>query len=103
MTHIFCTENAGPPIKGYSPEIIVHPILISKNDTKPEQYIKKRQESIEYIKTWVDALHGFTIGPGLGRDDYMCDYIPEIIKSIKKQIILLDADGIWYLSNGCKE
>lgn len=27
LSHIFCTKDAAPVIKGYSPELIVHPIL----------------------------------------------------------------------------
>jgi len=34
LSHIFCTKNAGIPIKSYSPEVIVHSYLISLDDTK---------------------------------------------------------------------
>ena len=27
LSHVFCTKDAAPVIKGYSPELIVHPIL----------------------------------------------------------------------------
>lgn len=27
LSHVFCTKDAAPIIKGYSPELIVHPIL----------------------------------------------------------------------------
>lgn len=32
LSHIFCTYNAGIPIKSYTPEIIVHPILKASNE-----------------------------------------------------------------------
>ena len=27
LSHVFCTKDAAPVIKGYSPELIVHPLL----------------------------------------------------------------------------
>lgn len=30
LVHVFCDESAGAIIKGYSPELIVHPILYSE-------------------------------------------------------------------------
>lgn len=27
LSHVFCTKDAAPVIKGYSPELIVHPVL----------------------------------------------------------------------------
>ena len=27
LSHVFCTKDAAPVIKSYSPELIVHPIL----------------------------------------------------------------------------
>lgn len=27
ISHVFCTEGAATPIKSYSPELIVHPVL----------------------------------------------------------------------------
>lgn len=46
-------------------------------------------------------MHAFVIGPGIGRDDNITNYVPEIIEIIKNnQIIVLDADGLWFLSHG---
>jgi ATP-dependent NAD(P)H-hydrate dehydratase len=27
LSHVFCTKDAAPVIKSYSPELIVHPVL----------------------------------------------------------------------------
>lgn len=27
LSHVFCTQEAAPVIKAYSPELIVHPVL----------------------------------------------------------------------------
>jgi ATP-dependent NAD(P)H-hydrate dehydratase len=32
LAHVFCTESAGIPIKCYSPEVIVHPVLKASNE-----------------------------------------------------------------------
>ena len=29
LVHVFCTRNAAVPIKSFSPDLIVHPILVS--------------------------------------------------------------------------
>ncbi len=34
LTHIFCTINAAIPIKSYSPECIVHPLLDTSEEKK---------------------------------------------------------------------
>ncbi len=35
MAHIFCTKSAGIPIKSYSPEVVVHPKLLDKENLIP--------------------------------------------------------------------
>jgi NAD(P)H-hydrate repair Nnr-like enzyme with NAD(P)H-hydrate dehydratase domain len=44
-------------------------------------------------------VHCWVIGPGLGRDPYMHEFFPLLIKNIAKdKIIIFDADGIYYLA-----
>ena len=38
LGHIFCTKKAGNPIKSYSPEMIVHPYLVSLEDCTIQEY-----------------------------------------------------------------
>lgn len=52
---------------------------------------------------WVNALHGFVLGTGLGRDKYIEEYICELLNLMDKQIIVIDGDGLWYLRTKCKE
>ena len=35
LSHVFCDRTAGGPIKSYSPELIVHPLLASGDDEVP--------------------------------------------------------------------
>ncbi|EGR29966.1 hypothetical protein IMG5_145150 [Ichthyophthirius multifiliis] len=100
QAHIFCTKQAAIPIKSYSPEIITHPYLHALNEQEETDifYQKKLKETVNKITQHQENLDSFVIGPGLGRDQWISEYLGEIIENIKKQqIIVLDADGIWYL------
>ena len=35
LSHVFCSGNAAPVIKGYSPELLVHPYLRESTEFKP--------------------------------------------------------------------
>ena len=66
LSHIFCPEEASTPIKSYSPELMVHPVL---NDT--DSLIK-----------WFDACTSMVIGPGLGRDEKLAQGLEKILYTI---------------------
>lgn len=54
LVFVFCTASAAIPIKSYSPELIVIPILDSSDvDTSLPRYLQ--------------GLHALVIGPGLGK------------------------------------
>ncbi|XP_055492595.1 ATP-dependent (S)-NAD(P)H-hydrate dehydratase isoform X2 [Leucoraja erinacea] len=56
LVHVFCTTDAAPIIKSYSPNLIVHPVL-------------DKNTAVDEIVRWFPALHAMVIGPGLGRDE----------------------------------
>lgn len=87
LSHVFCTKDAAPVIKSYSPELIVHPVLDSPN-------------AVEEIEKWLPRLHSLVVGPGLGRDDNILKTAKEIItKSKAKDIpVVIDADGLWLIT-----
>ncbi len=88
---MFCTKDAGIPIKAYSPELIVHPSLPTQIDIDKDIRLNK-------IKTWLKSMHGFVIGPGLGREEFLGDFLYDLLTTtIEKQITVLDADGLWHL------
>lgn len=35
LSHVFCSGDAAPVIKGYSPELLVHPYLRESTEFKP--------------------------------------------------------------------
>jgi len=87
LVHVFCEKGAGAVIKGYSPELIVHPVL----DT---------EYGIEEIDQWLPRLHVVVLGPGLGRNQSMLGRISLIMDKAKNMNIpiVLDADGLWHLA-----
>jgi len=88
LVHVFCEKAAGSVIKGYSPELIVHPIL----DT---------EYGIEEIDQWLPRLHVVVLGPGLGRNQSMLGRISIIMEKAKARNIpiVVDADGLWHLAS----
>jgi ATP-dependent NAD(P)H-hydrate dehydratase len=66
MAHIFCSVQSGIPIKSYSPEPIVHPLLLSSEEGTYNADDLNR--TTDAILKWVPTLHSFVIGSGLGRD-----------------------------------
>lgn len=87
LVHVFCEKAAGGVIKGYSPELIVHPVL----DT---------EYGIEEIDQWLPRLHVVVLGPGLGRNQSMLGRISIIMERARARNIpmVVDADGLWHLA-----
>lgn len=87
LVRVFCMREAGPVIKSYSPELMVHPYL-------------DRENPVELIDPWLDRSHVILIGCGLGRDDHILETIGKIIQKCKekRKPLVVDADGLYYLS-----
>ncbi|XP_028044643.1 ATP-dependent (S)-NAD(P)H-hydrate dehydratase [Monomorium pharaonis] len=84
LVHVFCAKDASIPIKSFSPEPIVHPVLDQEN-------------AIQQIKPWLDRLHVILIGPGLGRDEKIFQTIVELITICRetRKPLVIDADGLF--------
>ncbi|GJQ15795.1 hypothetical protein GpartN1_g7586.t1 [Galdieria partita] len=99
MAHVFCEDSAAIPIKTYSPELIVHPIL-----TTFPKLDKTVEETAEYIASrvteWLSSLHCVVIGPGLGRNTLILETVAHIIEEVTKRRIplVIDADGLYLVS-----
>ncbi|KAF5302005.1 hypothetical protein FQR65_LT08670 [Abscondita terminalis] len=72
LVHVFCAKEAGPVIKSYSPELIVHALLDDKE----------------------------AVRPGLGREPSTFSVIAEIIKLCRdsKKPLIIDADGLFLVT-----
>lgn len=87
LSHVFCTQEAAPVIKAYSPELIVHPILDGP-------------EAVRDVEQWLPRLHALVVGPGLGRDDALLENVKGILEASKARGIpvVIDADGLWLIA-----
>jgi ATP-dependent NAD(P)H-hydrate dehydratase len=88
LCHIICTQDAAIPIKCYSPELIVHPLLSTSDD------------AIRRICTLLMRLDVLVVGPGLGREPAVLALTKDIIRSAKAMQLplLLDGDALFLLS-----
>lgn len=85
--HVFCCKDAAIPIKSYSPELMVHPVLDDEN-------------AIELIQAWLERLHVLIIGPGLGRDPKILATVAKLLgvcRELKKPLVI-DADGLFLVA-----
>lgn len=82
LVHVFCVEDAAPVIKSYSPELIVHPVLDTEN-------------ALEKIESYLERIHVFIIGPGLGTDPRVLETTKQLLALFRanKKPVVLDADG----------
>lgn len=88
LVHIFCEKDAGPVLRSYSPELIVHPVL-------------DQEYGMEEIQHWLPRLHCVVLGPGLGRNQSMAGRLCIILEKVKALDlpIVLDGDGLWHLAS----
>ena len=94
MAHIFCTKDAAIPIKSYSPDLMVHPLLPQINDTEQSEDPK---DPYKKLKEWLPRMSGIVVGPGLGRD-FNPELFQVLIDTLKNQVIVGDADFFWMLT-----
>ncbi|SCU88096.1 LADA_0E08174g1_1 [Lachancea dasiensis] len=96
LTHVLCELNAAPVIKGYTPNLMVHPYLRQAGSDGPP--------SMDKIRGLLDRMHVCVVGPGLGRDRQMLDSVVEILEYLttahKGEVpVVLDADGLFLISD----
>lgn len=83
LVHVFCAKAAAQPIKSYSPDLIVHPVL-------------DRPDAVAEISKWLDRLHLLVIGPGLSQDAVVMANVRALLATdaIKDKGLVIDADGL---------
>ncbi|KAF8448915.1 Ribokinase-like protein [Boletus edulis BED1] len=88
LSHVICAPTAGQAIKSYSPDLIVHPILL---EDAPQDKVKNELDSI------LARLHVLVLGPGLGREPYMQHYARTALTLARSRamFVVLDADALW--------
>ena len=105
---IICAKEAGIPIKCYSPELIVYPVIElgeeelvlpssftpSADTTMTNALCDKNERKIKAILSRIDSL---VIGPGAGRNPVMLSTMQHIIQyAVESRIpLVIDGDGLW--------
>jgi len=60
LVHVFCAKNAAIPIKSFSPDLIVHPILVSSNELIDFVFLKICfffRIQYRLPMTWINGYH----------------------------------------------
>lgn len=105
LSHVFCTRDAAPVIKSYSPELIVHPILeesysirwsvgaisvvcfccifyVIESILAASGVIRDEEKNhisgkvLAEIDKWLERFDCLVVGPGLGRDPFLLVCFP---------------------------
>lgn len=92
LVHVFTHPDASSVIKGYCPELVVHPLLSASHQDEVEDSALK-------ISKFFSRLDVLVIGPGLGRDELQLSLTARIIELAKKESIpmVLDADALYLI------
>ncbi|KAL5541642.1 hypothetical protein UlMin_009352 [Ulmus minor] len=101
LSHVFCTKDAAPVIKSYSPEIIVHPILEESYSVRDEDRNSILIKVLAEVDKWMERFDCLVVGPGLGRDPFLLDCVSEIMKHARQANvpIVVDGDGLFLVTN----
>ncbi|TYK17171.1 ATP-dependent (S)-NAD(P)H-hydrate dehydratase [Cucumis melo var. makuwa] len=100
LSHVFCTKDAAPVIKSYSPELIVHPVLEESYSVRDEEKKFISERVLAEVDKWLERFDCLVIGPGLGRDPFLLDCVSEIIKHARQTNIpmVIDGDGLFLIT-----
>jgi NAD(P)H-hydrate repair Nnr-like enzyme with NAD(P)H-hydrate dehydratase domain len=100
---MFCVAEAAVPIKSYSPELIVHPLLhsdASMTGLSADQRGSELASAADKIALVFPRIDALVIGPGLGRDAAVLELSRELIRRAKEaeMPIVLDGDALFLVS-----
>lgn len=101
LSHVFCTKDAAPVIKSYSPELIVHPVLEESYSVRDEDQRSVSCKVLAEVDKWMERFDCLVVGPGLGRDQFLLDCVSEIVKRARQLNvpIVVDGDGLFLVTN----
>ncbi|XP_054806657.1 ATP-dependent (S)-NAD(P)H-hydrate dehydratase isoform X6 [Prosopis cineraria] len=101
LSHVFCTKDAAPVIKSYSPELIVHPILEESYSVRNEDKESVSNKVLAEVGKWMERFDCLVVGPGLGRDPFLLACVSEIMRHARQSNIpiVVDGDGLFLVTN----
>lgn len=99
LAHVFCCAPAAPVIKGYSPELIVHPLLPVSNGGSEAELSAAAASAAERIREQLGRLDCLVVGPGLGRDAAALETAARVAELALRTglVLVLDGDGLHLL------
>ncbi|KAJ0230270.1 ATP-dependent [Hirschfeldia incana] len=104
LSHVFCTKDAAPVIKSYSPELIVHPVLEESytiSNCSEEERRQVQEKVVGEVDKWMERFDCLVIGPGLGRDSFLLECVSKIMLLARKFNVpfVVDGDGLFLVTN----
>lgn len=88
LAYVFCPSSAAVPIRSYSPEVMVFPVLDAPN-------------ALDCLRNdYLPRLHSLVIGPGLGRSEKLLDLLSGVVSKARelKLPVVIDADGLYFVT-----
>lgn len=100
IAHVFCTQGAATVVKGYSPELIVHPYLPETEGAEPTEVDQLVAGAARSIDAWLGAFDAVVVGPGLGRDEALLRVAALVMRAAfaRNLPLVVDADGLWLVN-----
>jgi len=102
LSHVFCAQGAATVIKGYSPELIVHPYLKERSDIDADSRSSEeiKAQILDKVGAWASKFGCFVVGPGLGRDEFIMACVKEMMLLFRSLDVplVIDADGLWIVN-----
>ncbi|KAA8497854.1 ATP-dependent (S)-NAD(P)H-hydrate dehydratase [Porphyridium purpureum] len=108
LVHVMCSSEAVGPLKGYSPELMVHGILPStathpmRNEDPKHNSFSFAQELLDDAAALVQRIDALVVGPGLGRDSVTIAFVEALLVQVARErqktgrdlSLVFDADGL---------
>lgn len=84
--HVFCDAAAASVIRGYTTELVIHPVL-------------DQEYGMEEVDAWLPRMDCVVVGPGLGKNQSMLGRISLVLqKTVALNIpVIVDGDGLWHI------
>lgn len=106
LVHVFCPPQAAIVIKGYSPDLIVHPCKMNPNEANMvgNKILDLSQQSTDGIDNWdsewLPRMTAIVLGPGLGRGTDATAAVIAAVSAAKTHNIpiIIDADALYVVS-----
>jgi ATP-dependent NAD(P)H-hydrate dehydratase len=95
LAFVVCARAAASPIKGYSPELIVHPVFGFNSSG-----IRDVTTEVAMATIVLQRADSVVIGPGLGRDATTMSVIRELVlwTAAYRVPTIIDGDALWMLA-----